>query len=63
MRFGLVHLAASNICVWAYTSVLETAEEVRISGLNGGVADDTSNDVTLNSSVSVPTQAGALIKG
>ena len=31
VRFGMVHIAASNLCVWAYTSILETAEDVRLT--------------------------------
>ena len=30
VRFGLVHIVATNLCVWAYTSILETSEDFRI---------------------------------
>ena len=45
VRFGLVHIAATNLCVWAYTSILETSEEVRLSSHNHDLEQLANGDV------------------
>lgn len=39
-RFGLMHIAATNICVWIRTLVLEALKEITLYHRNKGISTE-----------------------
>ena len=40
MRFGLIHIVSTNVCVWTWSTVIETAEHYQILSM-GPSSEDT----------------------
>ena len=63
VRIGLVHIAASNLCVWAYTSILETSEEVRLSTSDRNLESSVRTDEFLYDNSTINTTPGTTFNG
>ena len=64
VRFGLVHVVATNICVWILTIILETSEEwkeeMEEGGEEGGAGAEAEMMRMINTTTTTTTQQGVV---